>query len=127
MTCPYEIQLLNLSASTALVATHRQLGLIGWLLAEWRWSGEKTVLVLDEGQHIVQEALSMVRDSISLKTIAKAATEAERYGFRDRSERLKEAVEYYGVILPGLWSALQAAGRAIRGSGRQRRRLPDRR
>jgi DNA excision repair protein ERCC-2 len=99
MTCPYEIQLLNLSASTALVATHRQLNLIGWLLAKWRWSREKTVLVLDEGQHIVQEALSMVRDSISLKTITKAATEAERYGFRDLSERLKEAVEYYDGLL----------------------------
>jgi DNA excision repair protein ERCC-2 len=99
VTCPYEIQLLNLSASTALVATHRQLNLIGWLLAKWRWSREKTVLVLDEGQHIVQEALSMVRDSISLKTITKAATEAERYGFRDLSERLKEAVEYYDGLL----------------------------
>jgi len=99
MTCPYEIQLLNLSASTALVATHRQLSLIGWLLAKWRWSREKTVLVLDEGQHIVQEALSMVRDSISLKTIAKAASEAEKYGFRDLSERLKEAIEYYDGLL----------------------------
>jgi len=98
-TCPYEIQLLSLSSSTALVATHRQLGLIGWLLAKWRWSREKTILVLDEGQHIVQEALSMVRDSISLKTIAKAASEAERYGFRDLSERLKEAVEYYDGLL----------------------------
>jgi hypothetical protein len=48
-TCPYEIQLLNLSASTALVATHRQLGLIGWLLAKWRWSRERTILVLGEG------------------------------------------------------------------------------
>jgi Rad3-related DNA helicase len=98
-TCPYEIQLLSLSSSTALVATHRQLSLIGWLLAKWRWSRGKTILVLDEGQHVVQEALSMVRDSISLKTIAKAATEAERYGFRDLSERLKEAVEYYDGLL----------------------------
>jgi len=99
VTCPYEIQLLNISASTALVATHRQLSLIGWLLAKWRWSREKTILVLDEGQHVIQEALSMVRDSISLKTVAKAATEAERYGFRDLSERLKEAVEYYDGFL----------------------------
>jgi DNA excision repair protein ERCC-2 len=98
-TCPYEIQLLNLSASTALVATHRQLGLIGWLLAKWRWSREKTILVLDEGQHVIQEALSMVRDSVSLKTIAKAATEAERYGFGELSDRLKEAVEYYDGLL----------------------------
>jgi Rad3-related DNA helicase len=98
-TCPYEIQLLNLSASTALVATHRQLSLIGWLLAKWRWSRERTILVLDEGQHIVQEALSMVRDSISLKTVAKAASEAERYGFRDLSERLKEAFKFYDGLL----------------------------
>jgi len=99
VTCPYEIQLINMATSTALVATHRQLGLIGWLLAKWRWSRERTVLVLDEGQHIVQEALSMVRDSISLKTIAKAASEAEKYGFRDLSERLKEAIEYYDGLL----------------------------
>jgi Rad3-related DNA helicase len=98
-TCPYEIQLLNLSASTALVATHRQLGLIGWLLAKWRWSRERTILVLDEGQHVVQEALTMVRDSVSLKTIVKAASEAERYGFGDLSDRLREAVEYYGGLL----------------------------
>jgi DNA excision repair protein ERCC-2 len=99
MTCPYEIQLLNLSASIALAATHRQLSLVGWLLAKWRWSRERTILVLDEGQHVVQEALSMVRDSISLKTVIKAASEAERYGFRDLSERLKEAVEYYDGLL----------------------------
>ncbi len=99
MTCPYEVQLLNLSASTALVATHRQLGLIGWLLAKWRWSRERTILVLDEGQHIVQEALSMVRDSISLRTMSRAASEAERYGFEDLAERLRGAVEYYGGLL----------------------------
>jgi DNA excision repair protein ERCC-2 len=99
MTCPYEIQLLNLSASTALVATHRQLALVGWLLAKWRWSREKTILVLDEGQHIVQEALSMIRDSISLKTVAKAASEAEKYGFRELANMLREAVEYYGSLL----------------------------
>jgi Rad3-related DNA helicase len=98
-TCPYEIQLLSLSASTALVATHRQLGLIGWLLAKWRWSRERTILVLDEGQHIVQEALTMVRDSVSLKTVVKAASEAERYGFGDLSDRLREAVEYYDGLL----------------------------
>jgi Rad3-related DNA helicase len=99
MTCPYEIQLLNLSASTALVATHRQLSLIGWLLAKWRWSREKTILVLDEGQHIVQEALSMTKDSISLKTIEKARLEAEKYGFRELAGRLEDAVEYYGSLL----------------------------
>jgi DNA excision repair protein ERCC-2 len=99
MTCPYEIQLLNLSASSALVATHRQLGLIGWLLAKWRWSRERTMLVLDEGQHVVQEALAMVRDSVSLKTLARAASEAERYGFGDLADRLREAAEYYGGLL----------------------------
>jgi DNA excision repair protein ERCC-2 len=99
VTCPYEIQLLNLSASTALVATHRQLSLIGWLLAKWRWSRERTILVLDEGQHIVQEALSMMKDSISIKTIQKAALEAVKYGFKDIANRLEEAVEYYGSLL----------------------------
>jgi DNA excision repair protein ERCC-2 len=99
MTCPYEIQLLNLSASTALVATHRQLSLIGWLLAKWRWSRERTLLILDEGQHIIREALTMVRDSVSLKTVTKAATEAERYGFKELADMLRAAVEYYGSLL----------------------------
>jgi DNA excision repair protein ERCC-2 len=98
-TCPYEIQLLNLSASTALVATHRQLSLIGWLLAKWRWNREKTVLVLDEGQHVIQQALSMVRDSVSLKALDKARLEAEKYGFRELANTLREAVEYYGSLL----------------------------
>jgi DNA excision repair protein ERCC-2 len=99
VTCPYEIQLLNLSASTALVATHRQLSLIGWLLAKWRWSRERTILVLDEGQHIITDALSMVKDSISLKTISRAVSEAGKYGFKDISSRLREAEEYYGSLL----------------------------
>jgi Rad3-related DNA helicase len=75
------------------------LGLIGWLLAKWRWSRERTILVLDEGQHIVQEALTIVRDSVSLKTIVKAASEAERYGFGELSDRLRDAAEYYGGLL----------------------------
>jgi DNA excision repair protein ERCC-2 len=99
MTCPYEIQLLNLSASTALVATHRQLSLIGWLLAKWRWSRERTLLVLDEGQHIVQEALSMVRDTVSLKALEKARLEAEKYGFKDIAGELEKAIEYYSGLL----------------------------
>jgi DNA excision repair protein ERCC-2 len=98
-TCPYEIQMLSLSSSTSLVATHRQLGLIGWLLAKWRWSRERTILVLDEGQHIVSEAISMVKDSISLKTISRAVSEASKYGFKDISSRLREAEEYYGSLL----------------------------
>ena len=99
MTCPYEIQLLNLSASMSLVATHRQLSLIGWLLAKWKWSREKTILVLDEGQHIVQEALSMVRDSMSLKALEKARLEAEKYGFKDIAGELEKAIEYYSGLL----------------------------
>jgi Rad3-related DNA helicase len=99
MTCPYEIQLLNLSASSAMVATRRQLGLIGWLLAKWRWSREKTILVLDEGQHIVQEALSMVRDTVSLKALDKARLEALKYGFKDIAGELEEAIKYYGGLL----------------------------
>jgi DNA excision repair protein ERCC-2 len=100
MTCPYEIQLLSLSASTALVATHRQLGLIGWLLAKWRAGRENIILVLDEGQHVVQDALTMVKDSISIKTVQKAALEAVKYGFKDIANRLEEAVEYYEGLLP---------------------------
>ncbi len=99
MTCPYEIQLLNLPAPTALIATHRQLGLIGWLLAKWRTGRERVLLVLDEGQHVISDALTMVRDSISLKTLRKAMKEAGRYGFRDLEGRLGEAVEYYGNLL----------------------------
>jgi Rad3-related DNA helicase len=41
----------------------------------------------------------MVRDSISMKALDKARLEAERYGFRDLSERLKEAAEYYDGLL----------------------------
>jgi DNA excision repair protein ERCC-2 len=98
-TCPYEIQLLSLSSSTSLVATHRQLGLIGWLLAKWRWSRERTILVLDEGQHIITEAISMVKDSISLKTVSRAVSEASKYGFKEISNRLKQAEEYYLNLL----------------------------
>jgi DNA excision repair protein ERCC-2 len=98
-TCPYEIQLLNPSASTALVATHKQLGLIGWLLAKWRWSRERTLLILDEGQHVIQEALSMTKDSISLKALDKARLEAEKYGFKELANTLNEAVKYYESLL----------------------------
>jgi DNA excision repair protein ERCC-2 len=99
MTCPYEIQLLSLPASTALVATHRQLGLIGWLLAKWRAGRENIILVLDEGQHVVQDALTMVKDSISLKTLEKAGLEAAKYGFKDIANEIQEAVEYYVGLL----------------------------
>jgi DNA excision repair protein ERCC-2 len=99
MTCPYEIQLLSLSASTALVATHRQLGLMAWLLAKWRAGRENIILVLDEGQHIIQDSLAMVKDSISLKTLEKAGLEAVKYGFKDIADEIQEAVEYYGGLL----------------------------
>jgi DNA excision repair protein ERCC-2 len=98
-TCPYEIQLINMTSSTALVATHRQLGLIGWLLAKWRWSRERTLLILDEGQHVIQEALSMTKDSISLKALDKARLEALKYGFKDIAGELEEAIKYYGGLL----------------------------
>jgi DNA excision repair protein ERCC-2 len=98
-TCPYEIQLLNLSASTALAATHRQLPVTGWLLAKWRWSRERTLLIIDEGQHIIQESLSMVKDSLSLKTLDKARSEAHRYGFNDIARELEEAITYYNSLL----------------------------
>jgi DNA excision repair protein ERCC-2 len=99
MTCPYEIQLLSLTASTALAATHRQLPVIGWLLAKWRWSRERTVLIIDEGQHIIQESLSMVKDSLSLKALDKARSEAHRYGFNDIARELEEAITYYNSLL----------------------------
>jgi DNA excision repair protein ERCC-2 len=98
-TCPYEIQLLNLSASTALAATHRQLPVTGWLLAKWRWSRERTLLIIDEGQHIIQESLSMVKDSLSLKALDKARSEAHRYGFNDIARELEEAITYYNSLL----------------------------
>jgi Rad3-related DNA helicase len=98
-TCPYEIQLINMTSSTALVATHRQLGLIGWLLAKWRWSRERTLLILDEGQHVIREALSMTKDSISLKALDKARLEALKYGFKDIAGELEEAIKYYGGLL----------------------------
>jgi Rad3-related DNA helicase len=98
-TCPYEIQLLSLSSSTALAATHRQLPVIGWLLAKWRWSRERTLLIIDEGQHIIQESLSMVKDSLSLKALDKARSEAHRYGFNDIARELEEAITYYNNLL----------------------------
>ena len=95
MTCPYEIQLLSLASSIGLVATHRQLAACGWLLAKWRAKKQKVVLVLDEGQHVISDALTMLRDSVSLRTIGKAANEAGKYGFHDLEAKLEEAVKYY--------------------------------
>jgi Rad3-related DNA helicase len=55
--------------------------------------------VLDEGQHIISEAISMVKDSISLKTVSRAVSEAGKYGFKEISNKLREAEEYYGSLL----------------------------
>ncbi len=95
MTCPYEIQMVSIPASKALVATHRQLSVIGWLFAKWRWSRERTLLVVDEAQHILRGVLEMTRDSISLRALKRASKEAARYGFKDVANQLTEAVEEY--------------------------------
>jgi Rad3-related DNA helicase len=94
-TCAYELQLAQLKSTTFLVATHRQLPVIGWLLGRWRAKKEKTVLVIDEAQGLLQGALEMVRDEISLATLLRAAREAERYGFPELSRQLQEAAEKY--------------------------------
>jgi DNA excision repair protein ERCC-2 len=94
-TCPYELQLKSLPSASFLVATHRQLPVIGWLLGRWRADKEKTVLVIDEAQNILLGALEMVRDEISLTTLLRAAREAERYGFPELSRQLREAAEKY--------------------------------
>ncbi len=98
MTCPYEIQMVSIPSSKAIVATHRQLSIIGWLFAKWRWSREKTILVLDEAQHVLRNVLEMTKDSISLKTLKKAVKEANRYGFRDVANSLSEAYQKYVAV-----------------------------
>ncbi|MEM4346730.1 MAG: helicase C-terminal domain-containing protein [Candidatus Caldarchaeum sp.] len=95
VTCPYEITMVSMPVSKALAATHRQLPLLGWLFAKWRTSRESTVLVLDEAQQVVKDALSMVRDSLSLRTLKRAADEALKHGFNDIAEELDTAVESY--------------------------------
>ncbi|MEM1976144.1 MAG: helicase C-terminal domain-containing protein [Candidatus Caldarchaeum sp.] len=97
-TCPYEITMVSMPSSRALVATHRQLPLLGWLFAKWRTSREKTIMVLDEGQNVVKNTLDMTKDSISLRTIAKAAKEAKRHGFRETASKLNEAVATYSEM-----------------------------
>jgi len=82
-----------------VAATHMQLYSIGWLLSKWRARREKTILVLDEGQHVVKTALSMTRDSISLRSVEKAAKEAAKYGFRELGERIQKSVESYEGML----------------------------
>ncbi|MEM0455361.1 MAG: helicase C-terminal domain-containing protein [Nitrososphaerota archaeon] len=101
LTCPYEVLTISMPTARGLVATHRQLGFLGWLLAKWRWSKERTILVLDEAQHVVSEALSMVKDSISLRTLKRAAREARKYGFNEISSELERAANHYESLLPG--------------------------
>ncbi|MEM0483038.1 MAG: helicase C-terminal domain-containing protein [Nitrososphaerota archaeon] len=95
VTCPYEIAVASMPSSKALIATHKQLPLLGWLFAKWRTSRENVVLVLDEAQNVVRDALSMVRDSIGLGTLRRAASEASRYGFSETAGQLRDAFEKY--------------------------------
>ena len=97
--CPHSCLVVSMPSARLIAATQMQLRSIGWLLAKWRTRRERTILVLDEGQHVIKGALSMVRDSISLRTVERASKEARKYGFRDLGDELAEAVEEYQRIL----------------------------
>jgi len=97
--CPHDCLVASMSQSRIVVATHMQLSSISWLLSKWRARKEKTVLILDEGQHILKTAFSMVRDSISLRSIEKAAREAMKYGYRELGKRIREAADKYRDML----------------------------
>ncbi|MEM4545018.1 MAG: helicase C-terminal domain-containing protein [Nitrososphaerota archaeon] len=97
--CPHDCLIASLTAVRSAVATHMQLNSIAWLLSKWRARRENTILVLDEGQHIVKNALSMVKDSISIRTVEKASREARKYGFNELSEEIENAVEHYRSML----------------------------
>jgi DNA excision repair protein ERCC-2 len=97
-TCPYEVQLRTLPSTSFLVATHRQLQAVGWLLGRWKAKKEEVLLILDEVQHVFQGALEMVRDEISLTTILRASKEAEKYGFPELSHQLREAAKKYKEV-----------------------------
>jgi DNA excision repair protein ERCC-2 len=97
-TCPYEVQLRTLPSTSFLVATHRQLPVIGWLLGRWKAKREGVLLILDEAQNLLQEALGMVRDEISLATLLRASREAEKYGFPELSRQLREAAKRYEEV-----------------------------
>ena len=97
--CPHDCLIVSLNGSRIVSATHMQLQSISWLLSKWRAKREKTILVLDEGQHIVKTALSMVRDSISLRAVEKASREALKYGFIELGEEVSRAVEEYSKVL----------------------------
>jgi DNA excision repair protein ERCC-2 len=123
-TCPYEVQLRTLPSTSFLVATHRQLQAVGWLLGRWKAKKEEVLLILDEVQHVFQGALEMVRDEISLTTLLRAAQEAEKYGLSELSSQLREAAKKYEEIadkneevevedlLPG-WEDLLLAGEEV--------------
>jgi DNA excision repair protein ERCC-2 len=96
--CPYELQLKSIPSTSFLVATHRQLQAVGWLLGRWKAKKERTVLIVDEAQGLLQGALEMVRDEISLTTILRASKEAERYGFPELSRQLREAAKKYEEV-----------------------------
>jgi Rad3-related DNA helicase len=97
-TCPYEVQLRTLPSTSFLVATHRQLPVIGWLLGRWKAKREGVLLILDEAQNLLQEALGMVRDEISLATLLRASREAEKYGFPELTRELREAAKRYEEV-----------------------------
>jgi DNA excision repair protein ERCC-2 len=97
-TCPYELQLKSLPSASFVVATHRQLQAIGWLLGRWRAKREEVLLILDEVQHVLLGALEMVRDEVSLTTILRASKEAEKYGFPELARELQEAAKRYEEI-----------------------------
>ncbi len=97
--CPHDCLITSLPSSKVVVATHMQLNTIGWLLSKWQVGREKVILVLDEGQHIIKNALNMTKDSISLKTVEKAAKEAKKYGFEEIADELEKAVEEYHRML----------------------------
>ncbi len=100
-TCPYELQIVVLPSTKAVVATHKQLPLLGWLLSRWGASREKTLLVIDEAQNIIKNALGMAKDSLSLRTLNRAAEEALKYGFKELAEDLRTATEKYGSAEEG--------------------------
>jgi Rad3-related DNA helicase len=97
-TCPYEVQLKSIPSASFLVATHRQLPVVGWLLGRWRAKREEVLLVLDEAQNLLLGALEMLRDELSLTAILRASKEAEKYGFPELSRQLREAAKKYEEI-----------------------------
>jgi len=97
--CPHDCLVASMSQSRIIVATHMQLSSVSWLLSKWRARKEKTILILDEGQHILKTAFSMVRDSISLRSVEKAAREAIKYGYSELGKRIREAADKYRNML----------------------------